>query len=97
MKKSILLFEYAIVEIKNGHGISPHGRARKRARPIVMKTVAMSAGMAPGLAPIALGIGAGAESRVPMGVPPRPDLIDTAQSDLRSRCLHLHRRPGAVA
>jgi len=65
-KNSILLVEYAIVAIKNGteRHQALMDAARKRARPIVMTSVAMGAGMAP----IALGIGADAESRVPMGV-----------------------------
>jgi multidrug efflux pump subunit AcrB len=66
-KNSILLVEYAIV------GRTERGLTRfdalvdachKRARPIVMTTVAMSAGMLP----IALGIGADAERRAPMAI-----------------------------
>jgi multidrug efflux pump subunit AcrB len=66
-KNSILLVEYAIVAIRD-HGM---GRAealidagRKRARPILMTTVAMIAGMAP----IAAGFGADSDFRAPMAV-----------------------------
>ena len=64
-KNSILLVEYAVV------GMTQHGLSRrealmeachKRARPIVMTTVAMIAGMTP----IALGLGADASFRQPM-------------------------------
>jgi hydrophobe/amphiphile efflux-1 (HAE1) family protein len=64
-KNSILLVEYAIVAIRD-HGM---GRTealldagRKRARPILMTTVAMIAGMAP----IAAGFGADSDFRSPM-------------------------------
>jgi len=66
-KNSILLVEYAIV------GMTERGLSRqealldachKRARPIVMTTVAMVAGMAP----IALGFGADASFRQPMAM-----------------------------
>jgi multidrug efflux pump subunit AcrB len=66
-KNSILLVEYAII------GIAERGLTRyealidachKRARPIVMTTVAMIAGMLP----IALGLGADASFRQPMAV-----------------------------
>lgn len=64
-KNSILLVEYAIVGIK-GRSLSRHDAlvdaCRKRARPIIMTTVAMIAGMAP----IALGFGADASFRQPM-------------------------------
>ncbi len=66
-KNSILLVEYAIVArrdrgLERAHALLD--AARKRARPIVMTTVAMGAGMLP----IALGIGADAESRAPMAI-----------------------------
>lgn len=66
-KNSILLVEYAVV------GITERGLTRqaalidachKRARPIVMTTVAMIAGMLP----IALGLGADASFRQPMAI-----------------------------
>jgi multidrug efflux pump subunit AcrB len=66
-KNSILLVEYAVV------GIAERGLSRrdalidachKRARPIVMTTVAMIAGMLP----IALGLGADASFRQPMAI-----------------------------
>jgi HAE1 family hydrophobic/amphiphilic exporter-1 len=65
-KNSILLVEYAIVAKRNGRerGEALLSAARKRARPIVMTSIAMGAGMLP----IALGVGADAESRAPMGV-----------------------------
>lgn len=66
-KNSILLVEYAIVARRDGGLDRAHAlldAARKRARPIVMTTVAMSAGMLP----IALGIGADAETRAPMAL-----------------------------
>ena len=66
-KNSILLVEYAIVA-RETQGLDRRtalmDAARKRARPIVMTTVAMGAGMLP----IALGIGADAEFRAPMAI-----------------------------
>jgi hydrophobe/amphiphile efflux-1 (HAE1) family protein len=66
-KNSILLVEYAIVA-RRDLGMSRNeamiDAARKRARPIIMTTFAMGAGMLP----IALGIGAGSESRAPMAI-----------------------------
>ncbi len=66
-KNSILLVEYAIVGMKE-RGLTRReallDACRKRARPILMTTVAMVAGMAP----IALGLGADASFRQPMAV-----------------------------
>ncbi|BAV46616.1 Cobalt-zinc-cadmium resistance protein CzcA [Mesorhizobium loti] len=66
-KNSILLVEYALVAEKE-RGMSRFDAlldaARKRARPIVMTSIAMGAGMLP----IALGIGADAETRSPMAI-----------------------------
>jgi len=66
-KNSILLVEYAIVG-KRDRGLSTRealiDACHKRARPIVMTTVAMIAGMGP----IALGLGADASFRQPMAV-----------------------------
>jgi HAE1 family hydrophobic/amphiphilic exporter-1 len=66
-KNSILLVEYAIVARRDG-GVAREeallDAARKRARPIIMTTVAMSAGMLP----IAFGVGADAEFRAPMAI-----------------------------
>jgi hydrophobe/amphiphile efflux-1 (HAE1) family protein len=66
-KNSILLVEYALVAEKE-RGMSRFeallDAARKRARPIVMTSIAMGAGMLP----IALGIGADAETRAPMAI-----------------------------
>lgn len=66
-KNSILLVEYALVAQKE-RGLSRFealiDAARKRARPIVMTSIAMGAGMLP----IALGIGADAETRAPMAI-----------------------------
>ncbi|WP_084674783.1 efflux RND transporter permease subunit [Bradyrhizobium sp. WSM2793] len=66
-KNSILLVEYVIVARRDG-GLDRTqallDAARKRARPIVMTTIAMSAGMLP----IALGMGVDAERRAPMAI-----------------------------
>ena len=67
-KNSILLVEYAIVA-RRDHGLSRHNAildaCHKRARPIVMTTLAMGAGMLP----IALGMGTADSSfRSPMAV-----------------------------
>jgi len=65
-KNSILLVEYAISAQERGveRKDALLESAAKRARPIVMTSIAMGMGMLP----IALGIGADAESRVPMGL-----------------------------
>jgi multidrug efflux pump subunit AcrB len=65
-KNAIMLVDFAIEEVK--HGV-PRKEAiidagRKRARPIVMTTIAMSAGMIPA----ALGLGDGGEFRAPMAI-----------------------------
>lgn len=65
-KNSILLVEYALVAVHKG---APRHEAlldacAKRARPILMTTVAMGAGMLP----IALKIGADADFRAPMAI-----------------------------
>jgi len=66
-KNSILLVEYAIVAIRD-HGLSRTealiDAGRKRARPILMTTVAMIAGMMP----IAAGFGADSDFRSPMAI-----------------------------
>lgn len=66
-KNSILLVDYAVMGIKD-HGLSVHAAlmeaCRKRARPIVMTTVAMIAGMMP----IAFGMGEDSSFRQPMAV-----------------------------
>jgi multidrug efflux pump subunit AcrB len=66
-KNSILLVEYAIVGIRD-RGLSRYealiDACHKRARPIVMTTVAMIAGMSP----IALGLGADSSFRQPMAI-----------------------------
>jgi multidrug efflux pump subunit AcrB len=66
-KNSILLVEYAIVA-RRDHGLSRAealiDAGRKRARPIIMTTVAMIAGMVP----IGAGLGADADFRSPMAV-----------------------------
>ncbi|PZW43146.1 hydrophobe/amphiphile efflux-1 (HAE1) family protein [Humitalea rosea] len=66
-KNSILLVEYAIM-MRRDEGLSREEAimeaARKRARPIVMTTIAMVAGMAH----IAAGIGADSEFRAPMAL-----------------------------
>jgi HAE1 family hydrophobic/amphiphilic exporter-1 len=65
-KNSILLVEYAIEARRAGldRTAALVEAARKRARPIVMTTIAMTAGMAH----IAAGIGADAEFRAPMAL-----------------------------
>jgi HAE1 family hydrophobic/amphiphilic exporter-1 len=66
-KNSILLVEYAITarkELGLERNAALVDAARKRARPIVMTTVAMGAGMLP----LALGLGADAEFRAPMAI-----------------------------
>lgn len=65
-KNSILLVEYALEAMKNGMDRyeALMDAAHKRARPILMTTVAMGAGMAP----VAVGLGADVEFRQPMAV-----------------------------
>jgi HAE1 family hydrophobic/amphiphilic exporter-1 len=65
-KNSILLVEYALEAIKGGMTRTEAllDAAHKRARPILMTTVAMGAGMAP----VAVGLGADVEFRQPMAV-----------------------------
>jgi multidrug efflux pump subunit AcrB len=66
-KNSILLVEYTIMARKK-HGLSRFDAiidgCKKRARPIVMTTIAMGAGMLP----IALGLGADPSFRAPMAI-----------------------------
>ena len=66
-KNSILLVDYAVIA-EDQHGMSMHDAlvdaCRKRARPVIMTTIAMTAGMTP----IALGFGADAAFRQPMAV-----------------------------
>lgn len=66
-KNSILLVEYAVLGLRE-RGLSVQDAlldaCHKRARPIVMTTIAMVAGMAP----IAIGLGADASFRQPMAV-----------------------------
>ncbi len=89
-KNSILLVEYAIVARRD------HGMARldalldachKRARPIIMTTIAMGAGMMP----IALGLGADAELPLADGDrrDRRPDHLDGAEPAGGAGRLHL--------
>src|SRR5262245_54003589 len=65
-KNSILLVEYALVELEKGVSRREAliDACSKRARPILMTTVAMGAGMLP----IALKIGADADFRAPMAI-----------------------------
>jgi multidrug efflux pump subunit AcrB len=66
-KNSILLVEYAIVGMRDGNlpvRDALIDACHKRARPIIMTTVAMIAGMAP----VAVGFGADASFRQPMAV-----------------------------
>ena len=66
-KNSILLVDYAVIA-EHDHGMSMHDAVidacRKRARPVLMTSIAMTAGMSP----IALGFGADAAFRQPMAV-----------------------------
>lgn len=66
-KNSILLVDYAIMA-RRDHGMNRHDAlvdaCRKRARPIVMTSIAMGAGMLP----IALGIGTDPSFRSPMAI-----------------------------
>ncbi len=66
-KNSILLVDYAVIA-EDEKGMSMHealvDACRKRARPVIMTSIAMSAGMLP----IALGLGADAAFRQPMAV-----------------------------
>lgn len=66
-KNSILLVEYAVIGIRE-RGLPVHeallDACHKRARPIVMTTIAMIAGMLP----IALGLGADSSFRRPMAM-----------------------------
>jgi multidrug efflux pump subunit AcrB len=65
-KNAIMLVDFAIEEVAKGvdrkTAITDAGR--KRARPIVMTTIAMAAGMLPS----ALALGAGGEFRAPMAI-----------------------------
>ncbi|HZO00232.1 MAG TPA: efflux RND transporter permease subunit [Burkholderiales bacterium] len=65
-KNSILLVEYALVEVEKGVDRTQAliDACSKRAQPIIMTTVAMGAGMLP----IALKIGADADFRAPMAI-----------------------------
>lgn len=66
-KNSILLVEYAVVAHRD-HGLNLHDAmidaCSKRARPIVMTTLAMAAGMLP----VALGLDADTSFRSPLGI-----------------------------
>jgi multidrug efflux pump subunit AcrB len=66
-KNSILLVDYAVIA-RTRHGLDRQGAVldacRKRARPIVMTTLAMGAGMLP----VALGMGGDPSFRSPMAI-----------------------------
>lgn len=66
-KNSILLVDYAVIA-EDEKGMDMHDAlvdaCRKRARPVIMTTIAMTAGMMP----IALGLGADAAFRQPMAI-----------------------------
>lgn len=66
-KNSILIVDYAIIGERD-LGLSRHDAiidaCRKRARPVIMTTIAMGAGMLP----IAVGLGADGNFRAPLGV-----------------------------
>jgi multidrug efflux pump subunit AcrB len=65
-KNAIMLVDFAVELMRDGHGRTAAiiEAGQKRARPIVMTTIAMTAGMAPS----ALAIGAGGEFRSPMAI-----------------------------
>jgi Cu/Ag efflux pump CusA len=65
-KNAIMLVDFAVEEIARGTGRIPAllEAGRKRARPIVMTTIAMAAGMLPS----ALAVGDGGEFRAPMAI-----------------------------
>ena len=66
-KNSILLVDYAVIA-EDEHGMSQHDAlvdaCRKRARPVIMTTLAMGAGMLP----IALGLSGDSSFRAPMAI-----------------------------
>jgi len=66
-KNSILLIDYVVLA-RNEHGLNRWeaiiDACRKRARPIIMTTIAMGAGMMP----IALGLGVDPSFRAPMAI-----------------------------
>jgi len=65
-KNSILIVDYAIIGERD-QGLSRHdaivAACRKRARPVIMTTIAMGAGMLP----VAIGVGADGNFRAPLG------------------------------
>jgi multidrug efflux pump subunit AcrB len=65
-KNAIMLVDFAVESMHDGVECRPAiiEAARKRARPIIMTTIAMAAGMVPS----ALAIGAGGEFRSPMAI-----------------------------
>jgi len=65
-KNAIMLVEFALESIRTGHPreVAMIDAGQKRARPIVMTTIAMAAGMVPS----ALAFGAGGEFRSPMAL-----------------------------
>ncbi|MBN9282189.1 MAG: efflux RND transporter permease subunit, partial [Hyphomicrobium denitrificans] len=65
-KNAIMLVDFAIEEIANGieRGVAIVDAGRKRARPIIMTTLAMAAGMLPS----AFALGDGGEFRAPMAI-----------------------------
>ena len=91
-KNAIMLVDFAIEEVK--HGV-PRKEAiidagRKRARPIVMTTIAMSAGMVPA----AMALGDGGEFRAPMAIAVIGGLLVSTLpvAGLRAVLLHDHGR-----
>ncbi len=65
-KNAIMLVDFAVESMRDGHDRTAAviEAGQKRARPIVMTTIAMTAGMAPS----ALALGAGGEFRSPMAI-----------------------------
>ena len=91
-KNAIMLVDFAVESI--GHGMDRDDAivdaGQKRARPIIMTTIAMIAGMMPS----ALAFGAGGEFRSPMAHrrDRRPTVFDRSVAGLRSGCVFLHGR-----
>ena len=93
-KNAIMLVDFAVEEVKQG---VPRAEAiidagRKRARPIVMTTIAMSAGMIPA----ALAFGDGGEFRAPMAIAVVGGLLVSTLpvAGVRAVLLHDHGRCG---
>ena len=95
-KNAIMLVDFAVEEI--AHGVPRYeaivDAGRKRARPIVMTTIAMVGGMLPS----ALALGDGGEFRSPMAIAVIGGLIvvDDAVAGVRAGGVHRDRRSGQL-